>query len=786
MYAEALRQDLRYASRSLRRTPGVTTAALIVLTLTIGATTAIFSVANGVLFRPLPLADPGRLVLFNTMGVLDFQNCREQSGSFESIVYYSVIDKSLQDTTEPERIAAIAAERGLFDLLGVRPLAGRTFSANDSTKVAVVSEGFWRRRFDGKPSLTDWKITLDGEPYTVVGIMPEHFQFPYRTTMTEVWIPTELPHTANRFQRIDVAVGRLKSDVTIDAARAELRTIAQRLEKFYPQAGNLTPITITPLAEVVVGRSRTALLTLLGAVAMVLLIACANVTNLLLARSEARKHEVAVRTALGAGRGRLLRQFLTESILLSLSAGVAAVFIAVWGTSLLVTLAGTQIPRSFEIGLDWTVFLFLLSVSVATGVAVGLVPALQATRASISGVLLEPGSRSSGSRRSAAMNKGLVVAEIALALVLLIGAGLLLRGFLHLAATPTGVVADNVLTLRMDIRGLLARQAPAAGTTARTVSAEGQYFGAIEERVRHIPGVRAAGFVTVLPIERAGFVGSFAIAGRPIEGVRPTARLREVTPGYFRALGIPLRAGRLFTDREPGIVVNETLARQLFPGQDSIGRVLDRGTIIGVVGDVRQRIRLQAEPEIYSPLARTGYSAATLVVTAAIPLESLVGPVRAAIRQVNPNQAVYNVRTLDDVIAASRADLDLFLWLIGLFAGLALVLSMVGIYGIMSYAVASRRKEFGIRLALGADSARLLRMVLAQGGMMIGAGLTIGIAVALVLTRYLRAQLYEITPTDPMTFGVVSLVLAVVAFAACFNPARRAMKTDPSTALRYE
>jgi putative ABC transport system permease protein len=775
--------DIRYAVRALLRTPGVTLTALFVLALGTGATTAIFSVISGVLLRPLPFGEPDRLVQFEPMGVLDFQDARERSRSFESMVSYQAVNKNLQDGAEPERVAAVAAERGLFDLLGVPPLIGRTFVPSDPPNVAVVSEQFWTRRFGANAPLNDRKITLDGEPYTIIGIMPARFHFPYRSMATEVWIPAEL-RAVTRFQRIDAAVGRVKSGLALDAARAELRTIARQLETQFPESNKGRTITIVPLRDAVVGRSRPALLTLLGAVAMVLLIACANVTSLLLARSEARRRDVAVRMALGAGRGRLLAQFITEGVVLALAAGVAAVFIALGGTTLLVTLAGSEIPRATEIDLDWMVFLFLLVISVTSGVAFGLVPALNAIRLDVSGVLTELGGRGSRGRGPAAIIRGLVVVEVALAFILLIGAGLLLRAFVHLENTPTGIVADRVLTVRMEARSL----APASAIETASSSPQGRYFGAIEARVTRIPGVRAAGFVTVLPIERPGNDGSFTIAGRPVAntGDRPIARLREVTPGYFRALGIPLVAGQMFTDRGSGLLVNEALARQYFEGENPVGRVLDRGTIIGVVGDVRQRLRLPAEPEIYMSLARTGYSAATLVVSAQMPAEALVGSLRAAIREVSPNQPIYNVRTMDDVVAAAHPELDLYLWLIGLFGGLAFVLSMAGIYGVISHATATRRKEFGIRLALGADGGRLLRLVLAQGGALIGTGLLIGIIGALVLTRILRAQLYGVTPTDPATFALVTVMLGGVAVAACLNPARRAMKLDPLTVLRYE
>jgi putative ABC transport system permease protein len=777
-------QEIRYATRALSRTPTLTLTALLIMALGIGATTAMFTLANSVLFRPLPFADPERLVQFGTVGVLEFQAYREQSRSFEALVSYGTVNKTLHDVPEPERIAAVAAERGLFDLLGVRPLVGRTFNQNDPLNVVVVSEGFWRRRYGGRPSVDIWKIVLDGQSFAVVGVMPAGFQFPYRTTMTDVWIPTDLPRTENWSQRIDVAVGRVRPGVTIDAAIAELRTIVQRLEPLAKSNPSRT-VQITPLTEVVVGRSRTGVLTLLGAVAMVLLIACANVANLLLARAEGRKREVAVRIALGAGRGRLVRQFLTESLVLALAASVGAVFIALGMTKILATLAATQIPRAFEIGLDWTAFLFLLTVAVTTGLAFGVVPALYATKGDVAGMLNAASGRSSRGRGSVAINRGLVVTEIALAFILLTGAGLLLRALLSLQRAPTGLAAEQVLTLRMESRGLYPETTGDAGST---LSAQGRYFRAIEERVSQVPGVRAAGIVTRLHIQSPGFTATFTVVGRPQppNGQGAHVRFRDASPGYFRALGIPLRAGRMFSDRDRGILVNETLAREQFRGEDPIGRVLSRGTIVGVVGDVRQNLRLPPEPEIYNPLASTSYAAATLVVSGAIPPERLVAPIRAAIREINPNQTVFDVKTMEQVISVAHADVDLSLWLIGLFAGVAFALSMAGIYGVLSYTVAAREKEFGIRIALGAEPARVLRLVLARGALLIGVGVVLGIGGALALTRFLRALLYEVTPTDPLTFTVATLAVVGVAIVASLNPARRAMIVDPMAVLRRE
>ena len=782
-------RDSRHGARTLARQPGFTALIVFMLTLGIGAMTAIFSIVSGVLLRPLPFADPDRLVQFEPMGVLDFADVRRQSSAFESTAFYGSVSRNLQGAADPERVTAVAGERGLFDVLGARPMAGRTFDPNDPPNVAVVSEAFWRRRFGGQPdvsersiarvegpSLNGWRITLEAETYTVIGVMPERFQFPYRSTAPDVWIPADLPPTTNRFQRIDAAVGRLKRPVSIETARAQLRTIAERLQPLYPPSSPVPAIAIVPLSDAIVGRTRVPLLLLLGAVAMVLAIACANVVNLLLTRAEARRYEAAVRIALGARRGRLIRQFLTESLLLALVGGAAAVLVALGGARLLVTLAGGGIPRASEIGFDWRVFLFLLGTSIASGVVVGVVPALGAARTGIGGVLGQHGSRASAGRRTALLNTGLVIVEIALAFILVSGSGLLIRAFVELQRAPTGLVADRVLTLRLETRGLV------------RPGAERDYFARIEARATQVPGVLAAGLVSRLPIQTPGNLGTIAVMGRPRapDGRGPTVRMRDATPGYFRALGIPIVAGRLFTNADPGIVVNEALVRQHFPNEDPIGRALDRGTIVGVVGDVRQSLHLPAEPEIYRSLGQTSYSAASLVVKGAGRPEDLVAVLRSVIREVNPNQAVYNVQTMESVIAAAHPELDLYLWPIAVFGGVALALSMAGVYGVIAQAMAVRRRELAIRLALGADGRRLLGDLLTRSGMVIAAGLSIGLAGALASTRLLRAQLYGVTPTDPATFIGVIVLLSVAAFSASLTPARAALTLDPASVLRNE
>jgi predicted permease len=777
-------REIRYAVRSLLKAPAVTFAAWLILSLGVGVTTAIFTVANAVLFRPLPFADPDRLVQIGTVGVLELQAYREHGESIVALASYSGVNKDLHGAGEPERVAAVSAEPGLFDILGVQPLAGRTFRGGDPPTVAVLSERFWRQRFNAQAP-GDWKIVLDGEPYSVLGVMPDRFRFPYRAQPTDLWIPTELARTENRFQRIDVAIGRLRAGATMDAAGAEWLAIAGRLGLRSPSSPG-GPLPITALGEAVVGRSRRTLMTLLGAAVLVLLSACASVANLLLARAESRKREVAVRAALGAGRGRLFQQFLIESLVLVCAAAAGAAAIAFVTTRLLIVRAGSVLPRSSEVGFDGSTFLFLVMVASGTGVVLGLVPALSALKEDVAGALNTFGSRTSRSRGAAAIHNGLVITEVALAFILLTGAGLLLRAFVSLQRAPTGIVADRVITLRIDARGQVRPEASPTAVDAAS-SAQGRYFRAIEERVRQLPGVEAAGFVTRLHLQSPGNTGQVSIAGRavPVDGPS-VVRLREASPGYFRALGVPLRAGRLFGDRDPGIVINEAFARAFFGDENPLGRVSNRGTIIGIVGDVRQSLRAPAEPEMYGAIAGTSYSAATLVVSARVPAETLAAPLRAAVREISPNQTVFDVRTMGDVIGLAYADVDMSLWLAGLFAGLAVALSVAGIYAVLSSTVAARRKEFGIRLALGADRMRLLRMVAAQGGRLIAAGGIIGIAGALALTRFLQSLLYEVAPTDPITFVAASVLLVGIALMACVNPARRAMAVDPMSVLRRD
>ncbi|MGH9613076.1 MAG: ABC transporter permease [Bryobacteraceae bacterium] len=798
---EAVFQDLLYAWRTLKKKPGYAVTAIGTLALGIGANTVIFSVVNGVLLRPLPFSHPDRLIQLNesdprngasAVSYPDLEEWRKQSSSFEAMAAYGNVSKDLQTEGEPERIPTVWSERGLFRMLGVQPILGRTFRDDDPLNVVVLSASLWRGRFGGESSCIGRKLILDGEPYTVIGVMPEGFQFPYRSSHAQLWIPWEPPseYAQNRNYRVDFVAARLKDKVPIQAAKRELAVIAKRLETDYPETNQDRTASITPLSEVVTGQVRPALLTLLGAVGMVFLIACANVMNLLLARTATRTHEIAVRSALGASRGRLIQQLLTESILVSAAGGVAGLLLALGSSPLLLKLASARIPRFEEIGLDWRVFCFLAVISVGAGILFGLTPALSVSQAGVqAGLNSTQGKRSVGYGSSGwtgrRLRDSLVIAEIAMTVILLTGAGLLLKTFLHLQRTPMGLVPDKVLTLHLSIA---LRDYPVTGSYDR-------YLRQLEERIAQLPGVRAVGFIQYLPLQNSGWTGWFSIAGHPARE-EALAELRYVSPGYFRTFGIPLREGRMFnnhdtSDSQRVILINETLARRYFPNENPIGQRTNRGTIAGVVGDVRQSgLDRPATPEVYYSFAQntaaTSDAGVSLVVSTFGRPEVIARNVHDAIHQVNPHQALFDIKTMEQVIAESISDLNLYLWLTGLFAGLALTLAIAGIYGVISYTVAARTQEFGIRLALGADRGNLFRLVLRHGSALVASGLILGTGGAVALTRTLKSFVPGAVSVDPILFVLVSLLIATVAMMACLVPARRAARVDPTVALRYE
>ena len=772
-WAESTVQDLRFALRSWSRSPAFTLAAIATLAIGIGANTAIFSVISGVLLRPLPFVEPQNLVqVYETQprsskgvgfdgSVIygDFDQWRTSSRLLDGIATYIDSARILQGLGEPQLVSSVSAEPQLFPLLGIPPVLGRTFTAADPPEVAVISYAFWQEVLNADRAALGREITLDTQSFRVIGVMPADFQIPYGPSVRRVWMPWTAAARLRPTSRMDSVIVRLKPGVSLEAARQEFSAMDS-----VARGGRI--VRIKALRDVVTGAARDSLLILLGAVGMVLLVACVNVANLLLARTASRAREIAVRSAIGAGRARLIRQFLTESLLLAFAGGAAGLCLGILGRQLLLNLAASQIPRAQEIGLDWRVFAFLLGVCLVTGIGFGLAPAIAAGRS----VAPKLARRHLG----ATLRDSLVVLEVALAFLLLTGAGLLLRTFLNLQRTSPGLNPESVITMHVTL-------------------ADGGESLAVSDRVTQIPGVRAAGMISLLPLQDSNWSGGFTIPGRP--GMYES-ELRYITPGYFRAMGVPLRRGREFTahdDRNSptAIIVNETLARISFPNEDPIGRKTDRGIIIGVVGDVRQAaLNIPSKAEIYYSVAQNFAQirrlGSTLVVRSDQSPETLVSAIRAVVRDVNPGQALFHVTPMRDVIQGSLASPRLYAWLVGIFAAIGTLLAIAGVYGVIAYLVALQTREFGVRMALGADAAGIVMLVMRHGAWLAALGLVLGATGAAALTRVMRGLLYGVGSTDAFTFVAVSAILASVAVAACVIPARRASRVNPAIALRCE
>jgi predicted permease len=801
-----LARDARVALRALRRTPAFTAIAIFCLAVGIGANAAIFSVVNAVLLRPLPYAEPEHLVrIFETLedqagwtgsvSQPNFVDWRAQNTSYAALSAYTTSSRILEGGTQPERVRTLVASANLPELLGVQPLLGRAFGAREdepgAARVALLGEGMWTRRFGRDPAVVGRSIRLDGQPYVVVGVMPDRAAFPAGGEPVDLWIPY-VPTERERESRGShflAVVGRLKPGVTPEQAHADLSRLADRLEQQYPDAQANRGVVTRPLRETVVGDTRPALLILLGAVGLVLLIACANVANLLLARAATRRHEVALRLALGAGRGRLVRQLLVESGLLALAGATAGGALAWLALRALTPLVATALPVGTGVPLDGRVLAFLAATAVLSGLLFGLVPALQASRADVRGSLVDAGGKSTAGGAQQRLRGGLVVAEIALSLVLLVGAGLLLRGFAELRGTPPGLDPRNVLTAHIAIPD---------GRYDSTEAVQ-QLLRPILERARAIPGVTSASMINLLPIQSAWTNGSFTIVGRPapLPGKEPIAELRLVDRDFFRTLGIPVLRGRDFTEREaqPVAIINDALARKHFAAQDPIGQQLaglgpEPLTVVGVVGSVRQA-GLDHAPlqEIYLPLdvMPSGWvSEMTLALRTSVAPTSVTNALRRAVRSVDAGQPVYRVLTMEEVVRESLADRRLQLWLLGGFAGIALLLAAAGLYGVISYLVAQRTREIGIRVALGAQRGDVVRLVMRHGARLTAAGVGAGLVGAFFLTRLLSSLLYGVSARDPLVFAALAGVLAAVALLATWVPARRATRVDPVTALRAE
>ena len=787
-------QDSRYGIRMLMKKPGFTLAAVLALALGIGVNSAIFSVVNGVLLRSLPYEEPDRVMTVlssnrqsvkpeGTASYPDFADWKSGNQVFEQMAVFRSKGYTLTGTGEPERISGARASADFFSVLGVKPVLGRTFLPEEDRpggeRVIVIGHGLWQRNFGADPNIIGRALTLDGNSNTVVGVLPAGLSFPIEIQKAEIWSPLSLD--GNLLEQRGVhylkAIGRLKAGVTVEQAQAEMTAIASRLEQAYPDNNTDRIVTVSSLYEQLVGQIRPALLIMLGAVGFVLAVACSNVANLLLARAAARQKEISVRLALGAGRGRIIRQLLTESLLLSLVGGGAGLLLALWGIDLLISLGPDDIPRLNAINLDGRVLGFTFFISVLTGIGFGLAPALKASRSDLNSSLKEGGRNSTGSLSSNRMRNLLVISEMALALVLLVGAGLLIRSFIRLQQVNPGFDPKNVLTMQVSL----------PGSRYKTGAQIAGFFGQALERVKTLPGVESAGAVTGLPLTGDGdVVTTFTIENRPAppEGQEPRAAWSAITPDYFRTLHIPLLKGQEFTEANkkgtPGrIIISDTMARQHFPNEDPIGQQIALGIltddddpqlweIAAVVGDVRDTaINAEPIPHMYVPYSQVSWSSMTLAVRASSDPMNLVDSVRGQVLAIDKDQPVSQIQTMERLVAGSIAQPRFYLLLLAIFAALALLLAAVGIYGVLSYSVTQRMHEIGIRMALGAQGSDVIKLVVGQGMKLALAGIFIGLAGSLLLTRLLSSLVYEVSVTDPLTFAGTAAILVGVALVAC-------------------
>ncbi|HEX7175766.1 MAG TPA: ABC transporter permease [Pyrinomonadaceae bacterium] len=804
-------QDLRYGLRMLLKNPGFTIVAVIALALGIGANSAIFSVVNTVLLRPLPYKDPERLVMVwedrtkrgyprDTPAAGNYTDWRDQNQVFEGMAAIADLSFNLTGVGEPERLDGRRVSASLFPLLGVEPQLGRAFLPEEDqpggNRVVIMSHGLWQRRFGSDMSIIGKPLNLNGESHTVVGVMPPDFQFPSRDD--ELWAPIAFdPQEAtNRRRHYLQIVARTKPGVTPQQAQVELSAIAERLQQQYPETNTDVGAAVVPLHEQLVGDIKPALLVLLGAVGFVLLVACANVANLLLARASVRQKETSIRVALGASRSRLIRQFLTESVLLAALGGVAGLLLSLWGVNLLKAFIPENISQAQSVTIDGSVLAFTLLVSLLTGLVFGLAPAMQTSSFNLNEALKEGGRDSVAGSRGNRLRGLLVITEVALALILLIGAGLLINSFLRLRNVDPGFRADNLLTM-----SIVLPQLKYPDQTRRSA-----FYNELVSRVESLPGVKSAAVTNWIPLVLQGDSIGISVEGRPDPGPgqRPSAVTRVVSPDYFRTMNIQLLQGRQFDAQDkvdsPSVaVISETMARRLWPGEDPTGKRITPGapdsanpddwiTVIGVVKDVRQfELVAEPKPQMYLTHIQAGFFAPRhLVVSTDVEPLSLAGAVRKTVWDIDKDQPVSNVNTMESVLSESIARQRFSMLLLGIFAAVALVLAAVGIYGVMSYSVAQRTHEIGIRMALGAQRGDVLKLAVGGGLKLVLIGVGVGLVTAFILTRVMSSLLFGVSATDPTTFIIISLVLISAAVLASYIPARRATKVDPMVALRYE
>jgi len=818
---QSIGSDIRYAGRMFARNPIFTMLAVAALALGIGANTAIFTIVNGVLLKPLPYGGERDLMMVwstngaehrdrDTVAPLDFLDYR-QAGAFADMqaTYSFIIGAALRTAAGTEQIAVTAVTPGMFEMLGRQPALGRTFTAQELQTAVIVSHRFWAARLGGDPNVLGTVLTIQDRPRTIVGVMPADFVFPYKSMLgpsgflrsdAEAWLPMAFVNNNNRVTgeasltrsaRFLSVIGRLKPGATVAQANAELSGIAKQLSTSYPESNRVVGANVVPLHEQAVGALRPALLLLLGGVGFVLLIACVNLANLLLARSSARGREMAIRSALGAGRRRLIAQTLVETVMLACLGGVVAIAVVSWSMSTLLTLAPADMPRIGEVRPDATVLLFTFAVSLVTGLAIGIVPALAASKPELQSTLKSSGRGATTGRGQRRLRSALVVAEVGLAVVLTLGAGLLLRSFLSVLAIDPGFRADNLLTLQI-----------ALPSSYQSADQRRALYATLFSRLDALPGVTSSGGTTRLPLGSTNVTTKIGVEGRDLPpGEWPEVEFRRAVHDYFTAMGIPLLRGRDFNATDgpaapPVIVINQTMARQLFPGEDPIGRRVQIGTptpgaanpwstIVGVIGDVRHSgLEAPPSPEMYMPGLQGPPSNPFIVIRTAGDPAALAATVRAEVQAVDKTIAAYDIRPMSQVRSEAVSQRRFVLLLVAAFGALALLMAAVGVYGVMALIVSERTAEIGIRLALGAQPGAVLRTVVVQGITLAALGVAAGLAIATAFMPLVRTQLYGIRPLDPPTLLGVPAMLIAIAALACFIPARRAMAIDPVDALR--
>jgi putative ABC transport system permease protein len=810
-----LLQDLRYGLRMLAKSPGSTLIAVLALGLGIGANSAIFSVVNAVLLRPLPYQDPERLVVVwetkLNKGILqeyvsppDYRDWVEQNRAFDRMAALRTQPAVLTGGQLPERVETALISPSAFEMLGVKAARGRTFFGGEDrpgqNRVAVLSHGLWQRRFGGDPGVLGQAVTVDGNSFTIVGVTPPDFHL--LDTPSELWLPYTLDNKEENenqrgFRTLRV-IAHLKPGVSLDQAQSEMRSIEDGLARKYPDLDTGWSTKVVPLRDQLVGDVRATLWTLLAAVVFVLLIACANVANLLLARAGSREKEIALRAALGAKPGRLVRQLLTESVLLGLAGGVLGLLLAAWSVSILGRFCPANLPRMNEIGIDWRVLAFTLAVSILTGIVFGLAPAAGSVRSDLNSILKTSGRGTTASRARAQLRNALVVAEIASCVVLLTGAGLLIRSFVRLQSVNPGFRPDHVLTMQLTL--------PEARYSGWKVAA---FYRQLLERLQALPGVQVAGIARNLPLSGVDASLNFTVENRPVEASaeQPRAKFRAASADYFAAMGIPLMKGR-YLDRSDGektagvALINNTLARRLWPNEDPLGKRIKAGfddsvwcTIVGVVGDVKHTgLDAAVNPETYYhylqvPPALMTFVEGTMTVVLRTNAEptAMVAAARGEVRNMDADLAVFNVKTMQELVDGSVAQPRFRTLLLGVFAGVALVLAAIGLYGVIAYSVTQRTNELGVRMALGAQRSDVVKLVVGQGGRMAAIGVGIGLVAAFPLMRIISSKLlFAVNASDPVTYAGTALLILAVALVASYIPALRAVKVDPVVALRCE